>query len=89
MDYNGPDDSDPEGTLRSVTDGEDNQTTFGYDSKGQLEAVTPPAGQNQTRYTYDALSRVKTIRDGNDNLQVLTYDALDRVREIVYQNPRA
>lgn len=88
MDYNGPDDADPEGALRSVTDGEDNQTTFGYDSKGQLEAVTPPAGQDQTRYTYDALSRVKTVRDGNDNLQVLTCDALDCVREIVYQNPQ-
>jgi hypothetical protein len=48
----------------------------------------PPAGQHQTRDTYDALSRVKTVRDGNDNLQVLTCDALDRVREIVYQNPQ-
>ncbi len=88
MDYNGPDDPDPQGTLRSVTDGEDNTTTFDYNAKGELEAATPPAGQAQTRYTYDALSRIKTVRDGNDNLQVLTYDRLDRVKQIVYQNPR-
>ena len=78
--------SGPAGTLRCAIDGKSNQTRYGYDAKGNLTTITPPIPIGVTTRTYDALSRVKTIRDANAKTRTYTYDAMDRVTKVDYSN---
>jgi YD repeat-containing protein len=70
------------GTLRSATDGEGRATSFEYDAQGNLTRVVPQLPLGPTSYTYDGLSRVKTVTDGRGQTRTLTYDKLDRVVRI-------
>jgi RHS repeat-associated protein len=77
-----------DGTIASSEDGEANQTTYTYDTQGNLTTVDPPGSKpHNTLYTYDSMSRPKTITDGKGQQRVLTYDALDRIRAIDIRNP--
>jgi RHS repeat-associated protein len=75
----------PEGLLKSATDGEGHETTFEYFTNGNLKKIVPPATTGPgatlgtTEYTYDSLSRVATVTDGNGKVQTFSYDGLDRV----------
>lgn len=77
------------GLVSSVTDGRGNVTTYGYDSAGQLTSITYPKDgngntlQTSVSYTYDSLSRVATMADGNGTT-TFSYDALDRLTQISY-----
>jgi RHS repeat-associated protein len=73
------------GRLNSITDGRSNTTTYGYDSKGNLNAITPPnpgspniVGSTTVSY-HASLDRVENVKDGKDNYRVLRYDNLDRL----------
>ena len=78
--------SGPSGTLRCAIDGKGSQTRYGYDSAGNLTTITPPAPLGQTVITYDAISRIKTIRDGKGQTRTYTFDAMDRVTKIAYSD---
>jgi RHS repeat-associated protein len=67
------------GTLATRTDGNKNLTKYGYDPAGNLQTVTPPAPAKPQTYTYDSLSRVATVTDGNNVQVVYSYDKIDRV----------
>jgi len=85
LDYNKAADEDPEGTLKSSTDGNDHTTTYDYDDQGHLREEDPPGDdQGKITYRYDALSRPIAVRDGKGQLRTIDYDALDRVVKITY-----
>ncbi|MGW0548099.1 RHS repeat-associated core domain-containing protein [Streptomyces altiplanensis] len=54
-------------------------TSFTYDAKGNLTKVTPPAPLGVTTYTYDALGRTATAKDGRGVTTLYTYDHRDRI----------
>jgi RHS repeat-associated protein len=70
----------PDGQILTATDGRGNTTTYGYDAQGNRTSVTPPnASIGATTYTYDGLSRVKTVTDGRGKVTTYTYDRLGQV----------
>jgi RHS repeat-associated protein len=72
------------GTLRCVIDGQGNETRYGYDDAGNLTTITPELPLGETTISYDALSRVDTVEDGEGHVASYGYDTLDRVVEIDY-----
>ncbi|RYX78955.1 hypothetical protein EON76_04570 [bacterium] len=72
------------GQVCQAVDGNNNITTYAYDSVGNLVSVTPPSPLGQKAYTYDSISRVKTSKDGNNSLITITYDSMDRPVKLVY-----
>jgi YD repeat-containing protein len=83
----------PDGTLATATDGRGNQATFSYFSTpanqaGNLRTLTPPATTNpgaalgSTLFTYDTLSRIRTVTDGRGVVTTYAYDTIDRVKSI-------
>lgn len=64
-----------------------NDTLMSYNSQGELARLDPPGPNRTQTFTYDALSRIKTLTDGRGVVQTYTYDALDRVVEIRYDEP--
>jgi RHS repeat-associated protein len=60
------------------------KTTYQYDTKGNLLQVTPPTPLAAEHFTYDALSRLKTVTDGAGRTMTYTYDAVDHVTNIAY-----
>ncbi|MCS0636442.1 DUF6531 domain-containing protein [Streptomyces sp. LP05-1] len=61
-------------------------TSFGYDAKGNLTKVTPPAPLGVTTYTYDFLGRPETAVDGRGIKTVYVYDERDRVVKVSSTN---
>ncbi|MFC0057299.1 RHS repeat-associated core domain-containing protein [Streptomyces actinomycinicus] len=57
-------------------------TDFHYDTKGNLDKVTPPAPLDRTTYTYDDLGRPKSVTDARGVTVSYTYDNLDRIRTV-------
>lgn len=70
----------------TAKDANGNVTSYLYNATGDLVKVTPPAPLGATTYTYDALSRVKTVKDGNGKTTTYTYDARDRILTTTFQN---
>jgi RHS repeat-associated protein len=77
-----------DGTVASVTDGNSNTTTFGYDANHNLNAITPPAPGTTlgtalaaTSITNDALSRAHVVTNGKGTF-TYTFDNLDRVTRV-------
>ncbi|WP_395575878.1 RHS repeat-associated core domain-containing protein [Streptomyces sp. BK79] len=75
-----------EGQRCTAEDGNGKITSFTYDTNGNLIKVKPPAPLGETTYTYDALGRVETVKDGRGITTVYTYDTRDRVREVSSTN---
>ncbi|WP_079194841.1 RHS repeat-associated core domain-containing protein [Streptomyces sp. CB02400] len=75
-----------EGQRCTAKDGNGKVTSFTYDTKGNLIKVKPPAPLGETTYTYDALGRVETVKDGRGITTVYGYDSRDRVREVSSTN---
>ncbi len=69
----------PNGTILSTKDGMDNLTTFDYFPNWDLQKINAPLGVDSKTFTYDTLSRVKTVTDAKNQTTTFTYDALDRV----------
>jgi RHS repeat-associated protein len=55
------------GEVCFTKDGDGNQTNDVYTSSGDLASVTPPSPQGATTYTYDSLSRVASVTNGDGN----------------------
>ncbi|MFC8870227.1 RHS repeat-associated core domain-containing protein [Streptomyces sp. NPDC057148] len=84
-------DADPtcggfEGQRCTAKDDNGKVTSFSYDDQGNLVKVKPPAPLGETTYTYDALGRVETVKDGRGITTVYAYDSRDRVREVSSTN---
>jgi RHS repeat-associated protein len=75
-----------EGQRCTAKDANGKVTSFAYDSAGNLIKVTPPAPLGVTTYTYDALGRVATVKDGRGITTVFGYDHRDRVTEVSSTN---
>ncbi|MCC9158686.1 DUF6531 domain-containing protein [Streptomyces parvulus] len=75
-----------EGQRCSAKDAGGKVTSFTYDDEGNLWKVKPPAPLGETTYTYDALGRVETVKDGRNVTTVYAYDNRDRVREVSSTN---
>ncbi|MFE3688700.1 RHS repeat-associated core domain-containing protein [Streptomyces sp. NPDC059095] len=63
------------GTQNSVT-------SFHYDTRGNLDSVTPPTQIGKVTYHYDALGRVTDSKDGRGVTTLYTYDDRDRVTKV-------
>jgi YD repeat-containing protein len=72
------------GELCWTTDPKGNRTTYGYDANGNVTSITPPAPLGATAISYDGISRVSTVTNGNNNRTSYSYDALDRIVQILY-----
>jgi YD repeat-containing protein len=77
------------GKLTGTRDPNGNLTSYGYDARGNVTSITPPAPLGATAVRYDgtsgadqALSRVTSTTDGDGRRAQYTYDALDRVTRI-------
>jgi len=69
---------DAKGNLTSLTDAENETTTFTYTAQGQLETVTDPLGR-VSRFAYDSLDRVTEVRDAAAGFTRFAYDANDNL----------
>ncbi|GAA1050552.1 RHS repeat-associated core domain-containing protein [Arthrobacter russicus] len=65
------------GMTCSSTDANGKVTTFGYNTNGDLTKVTPPAPLKPTTYTYDSVSRPKTVTDPRGTKVTYNYNATD------------
>jgi len=54
-------------------------TTYAYNTNGELITLTPPAPLGAQSFTYDSLSRLKTVTDGKSQLTTYSYNAEDAV----------
>ncbi|MFN2587248.1 MAG: RHS repeat-associated core domain-containing protein [Actinomycetota bacterium] len=72
------------GTLKTVTDARNNVTSYSYDASGHQIKITPPAPLKPIAFTFDSVSRMTSMTDGNAKKTSFTYDALDRVTKITY-----
>ncbi|PJN01568.1 Wall-associated protein [Streptomyces sp. CB01201] len=63
------------GTQNSVT-------SFHYDTRGNLDSVTPPTQIGKVTYHYDVLGRVTDSKDGRGVTTLYTYDNRDRVTKV-------
>lgn len=63
-----------------------NDTLLSYDADGHQTKADRPGPHGTVTYTYDALSRVKTMTDGRGVRTTYTYDALDHVTQVVYDD---
>ncbi|RIH58292.1 RHS repeat protein, partial [Streptomyces sp. SHP22-7] len=70
----------------TAKDGNGKVTSFTYDDQGNLVKVKPPAPLGETTYTYDALGRIETVKDGRGITTVYGYDSRDRVHEVSSTN---
>jgi RHS repeat-associated protein len=82
----------PNGQVTRVTDASGAVTDYGYDSLGNLTAMTAPSNNDAgtrplTLYGYDALGRVTTVTDPRGQTTTYTYDALDRVKSVTLPKP--
>ncbi|MGQ5609647.1 MULTISPECIES: RHS repeat-associated core domain-containing protein [unclassified Streptomyces] len=75
-----------EGQRCTAKDGNGKVTSFTYDDQGNLIKVKPPAPLGETTYTYDALGRIETVKDGRGITTVYGYDSRDRVHEVSSTN---
>ncbi|MYV99050.1 RHS repeat domain-containing protein, partial [Streptomyces sp. SID3343] len=63
-------------------DANNNVTSFTYNATGDLTKVDAPAPLGDTVYTYDALGRPATVKDGRNITTTYTYDKHDRVKTV-------
>ncbi|MFC8201655.1 RHS repeat-associated core domain-containing protein [Streptomyces sp. NPDC057298] len=75
-----------EGQRCKATDARGKATSFHYDTKGNLDKVTPPSPLGTTLYTYDDLGRPETVVDGRGIKTVYDYDHRDRIKTVSTTN---
>jgi RHS repeat-associated protein len=75
------------GQIKTTTDPNGNTTEYSYnETTHDLTKIKPPAPLGATELTYDALDRVKSIKDGRKNTATYTYDGEDRVTKVEYSD---
>jgi RHS repeat-associated protein len=88
--YNTGSGTPDDGTVKTSTDADNNETDYHY-TDHNLTQIVPPTGSqlNTINLTYDSANRVKTIStvSGTHGREVdYTYDDFDRVTTAVYKN---
>ncbi|UCD80392.1 MAG: cadherin-like domain-containing protein [Desulfobacterales bacterium] len=68
---------------QTVTDPEDNSTTYGYDNAGNLNYIRD-GENNEQRFLYDMNNNLAGARDARGFDTVYIYDAGNRVRQILH-----
>lgn len=76
---------DTDTTTGCGTAGQGNDTLYSYNTAGELTTIDRPGLHGTQTFTYDALSRIATIRDGRGVITRFAYDALDRITRIDYE----
>jgi RHS repeat-associated protein len=67
-------------TLFDESNAQARQVTYGYGPEGEAASV---AGSTEpVTYTYDALYRLKTLKDGNNNQTTYSYDGVGNVSSV-------
>ncbi|MBL7661753.1 RHS repeat protein [bacterium] len=74
---------DTDGDYREFSDGRENLTTYTYGRALELKSAGYPQGMS-TRYFYDAVGRVRQVRNGRNQNTDLTYDGGGRVSGVNY-----
>ncbi len=85
------------GQLKSVTDADDDTTTYTYDHRlnfdpandtasgyGYLYKISGPVAGSETTFTYDSAGRPRTVTDSEDYSVTMEYDDLDRLVKTIY-----
>jgi RHS repeat-associated protein len=79
-------DSNPNGTVQTLTNERGFRKTIEFDAYGRLTSVTEmdqETGQTATvRYSYDAAGHLITVTDANGNITTNTWDILGRLRKV-------
>jgi RHS repeat-associated protein len=75
----------PAGLIGTITDAQNNVTTYQYDSHGNRTAVID-ALQNKTSFSYDAMDRLTTITYPDLTTTSFGYDARGRRTSVIGQN---
>ena len=68
--------------MLTVTDGESNVTSNGYDAAGRLTSVKDPNGETET-YAYDANGNLTRFTDREGYETKYEYDDLDRLTKVI------
>jgi RHS repeat-associated protein len=74
------------GNVDYAIDAKGNVTDFSYNAKGELSGIDRPAPLGDVSFTYDAVSRMRTMTDGKTQTTTYTYDKLDRVIRIDFHD---
>jgi RHS repeat-associated protein len=74
------------GQVTESTDGDGNKTKYEYNTKHDLIKITPPSPLGVTELTYDAIDRVKTVKDGRGITATYTYNGEDQVTKVEYSD---
>jgi RHS repeat-associated protein len=75
------------GLVDTYTDFKGNVTDYGYDAQGfHLTSVDHPDPLGTVTFSYDSLSRLRTVTDGKGQTTTYTYDPMDRVTQIAYHD---
>ncbi len=88
IDYRRPDDGTPgsDWQIEWIEDKKLNRTSYEYNASGHLSKVIPPLPLGPTTFTYDAVSRIRTVTDGMGRVTTYDYDPLDRVKKITFND---
>jgi RHS repeat-associated protein len=78
---------DSEGNRLSVTNSEEEMTTYSYDPLNRLKTVADPLNP-PTIFEYDALNNRTRIVDANNNSTIYAYDALSRLISVTDAQPQ-
>jgi RHS repeat-associated protein len=74
------------GTMATARDQRLNVTSYSYDVKGNRTGVNYPDPLGDESYTYDALSRMRTMTDGKGQTRTFDYDPLDRIVKVTFSD---
>lgn len=76
----------PDGQRAQVTNPRGAQTSYDYDGLGHVVAIHPPQPLDTVVLSYDVLSRLTEVTDGNGLTTAYQYDALDRLRRVTHDD---
>jgi RHS repeat-associated protein len=76
----------PDGTMATSRDQRGNVTSYSYDAKGNRTGTDHPAPLGDESFTYDALSRIRTMTDGKGQTRTFDYDPLDRIVKVTFSD---
>ncbi|MBR8742736.1 hypothetical protein DSY14_13530 [Nocardiopsis sp. MG754419] len=74
-----------DGTVSAATDANNNRTTFTYDDVGNMTGQAEAGPMGDMSFTYDSLSRVRSVTDGNGITLEYDYDRLDRIVSVTHE----
>jgi RHS repeat-associated protein len=74
------------GNLQALVDGNGNSTSWEWDAQGRVTREVRAGGGTDTRYTYDATGRLKTVTDPKGQVATYTYASDDSQLSTSYAN---